>query len=145
MKPHHMLSIMRQVSSAAGALKEITDETKRYVFQVSAPPVVYVQVAGAAVRLRRWDQPQVELTVRLVLPVGWRMATEQDEVGVYVVAHRRRMIGGLSGGTFEVVAPHSAHVILNLDDCAVHLGNVSGTLELPPSAPGAPLSSQAGG
>lgn len=75
----------------------------------------------------------------LQAPFGWRIASDQDEVGVYVAAARRAVVGGLSSARFVVRLPVDTHLMLNLLDGTLKLRNINGTLEIPPLQPDQPL------
>jgi hypothetical protein len=88
------------------------------------------------VHIARWELSRVEIRLKLEGKFGWRVAADQDDVGVYLAAHRRRVIGGLSSALFEVVVPQDAYLVLNLTGGRVTLENVNGTLHVPPLNPG---------
>jgi hypothetical protein len=63
---------------------------------------------------------------------GWRVATDQDDAGVYVVARRRPVVGTLSSALFSILVPQDAYLILKLADGRVTLNHIDGTLQVPP-------------
>jgi hypothetical protein len=127
------LGKMWQLVNAAGAVRDLTRHTKTYFFAVPQPITFYLQTEGAVIQLNRWARPMVEVTVKLQGSFGWRVLTDQDEVGVYVVAKRRAIVGSLSSALFEVFLPHTAHVILQTRDCDLQINHLNGELQLPPS------------
>jgi hypothetical protein len=126
------LNTLWQVVSAVSTVKDIAQHSKTYHFAVSGPVTFYLRAENAEVRVTRWNRQEIEFTVRLQAAFGWRVVTDQDDAGVYVVAKRRAVVGGLSWATFEVFIPHDAYLILKLDDGRIILDHVSGTLEVPP-------------
>ena len=126
------LNRLWQLVSAVSTVKEIVQESKTYRFAVSGTITFYLRAENAEVKITRWQRPEVECTVRLQASFGWRVATDQDEAGVYLVAKRRAVVGGLSRATFDVFVPHDTYLLLKLDEGRVTLDHVSGTLELPP-------------
>ncbi len=125
------LNRLWQAVNAAAELREMTRDRRTYVFHTSGPITFYLRAEKADVHIARWKLPKVELSVRLEGAFGWRVAAEQDEAGVYVAAHRRRVIGEFSSALFSVIVPHDAHLALKLEDGQVRLANVSGLLEIP--------------
>ena len=118
--------------SAASTVKDIAQQTKTYHFAVHSPITVYLRAEHAEVRVRRWARPQVEVTARLQASFGWRVATDQDEAGVYVVAQRRAVMGSLSSATFEVLVPHDAYLVLKLTNGRLLVEDAKGTFHIAP-------------
>lgn len=130
-----VLNTFRQVIDTASALKDITDQNKTYVFNVEKPGVFYLQMEQAQITIKRWNEPTISFSMKLQMSMGWRMATEQDEQGVYVVALRRKVVGSLSRAIVEVNIPIETHLILKLQQCALNFGEVDGIIEVPPPKP----------
>lgn len=116
----------------AAAVADLARQSQTDRFGVSGPVTVYLQAEESEVTLRRWNQPLVEVRTRLDAPFGWRIAAEQDEAGIYVVAKRRAIVGGLSRAEFTIAAPPDAYFILKLLNCRLTLDGWDGTLHLPP-------------
>jgi hypothetical protein len=93
----------------ASAVADLARQSQIDRFGVSGPVTVYLQTEESEVTLRRWTEPLVEVRTRLDAPFGWRIAAEQDEAGVYVVAKRRALVGGLSRAEFTIAAPPDAY------------------------------------
>ncbi len=125
---HHINTLWQIVTAA----EELTHDRRAYVFHTDSPITFYLRAENAAVHFTRWDLPRVEIKLKLAAKFGWRVATDQDEVGVYFAAHRRRIIGGLSSAAFEIWVPQDAHLVLNLTGGRVTLENVNGMLQVPP-------------
>lgn len=126
------LNTLWRAVNVAAELREISRARHTYVFNTPDPITFFLRADRADVRVVRWDMPRVELRVRLEGAFGWRVATDQDEAGVYVVAHRRRLVGEFSSALFDVAVPQATHLVLKLDDGRVTLEHVHGSLQVPP-------------
>jgi glutamate synthase domain-containing protein 1 len=126
------LNTLTQVANAASALAELTRKSTTYRFNVMADTTFYLDVSQAEVRLLRHPAAQIEVTMMLQAPFAWRVVTDQDEAGVYVVAKLRPVVGGLAGALFSVVVPDQAHLVLKLQRCRLCLEAVDSTLQIPP-------------
>ncbi|HEX2905952.1 MAG TPA: hypothetical protein VHO69_03785 [Phototrophicaceae bacterium] len=127
------LNTLWQAVNAASQVAELARQSQTFHFGVTKPVTFYLQAEGAEVRIKRWLLPQIDVTVQLQAAFGWRIATDQDDAGVYVVAKRRPVVGGLSRATFSVAMPADIYLILKLADGRVVMDGVSGTLSLPPA------------
>jgi hypothetical protein len=124
---------LMQVVNAASSVAEIVREKQVYRYGVQSACALYLHAEGAEVRLFRWELPAIEIVAQLQASFGWRIASEQDEAGVYFVAKRRPFVGAVAGGTFALTVPRETHVILRLERCQVWMTNVSSTVEIPGS------------
>ncbi|MCC6614380.1 MAG: hypothetical protein IT320_12940 [Anaerolineae bacterium] len=129
------LNQLLQVVNAASSVAEIVREKQIYRYGVRGVTSLYLHVEGAEVRVFRWALPTIEVATQLKLGFGWRVASEQDEFGVYFVARRRKLVGNLAGGTFSVTVPHDTHVTLRLEHCSLWMLDLSTTLDLVPNDP----------
>jgi hypothetical protein len=125
-----------QIAAAASTLTDIVRREQTLRFHTPDPTItVYVHTELAEVRVLRHDQPQVEIAIMLQAPFAWRLAAEQDDAGVYVVARRRPLVksavGGFAGALIEVLAPAQAHLIIRLDRGRLIVENADGTFDLP--------------
>jgi hypothetical protein len=127
------LNTLAQVANAASTLAELTRKSTNYRFNVIGETTFYLDASQAEVRVLRHAQPTIEFTAALQAPFAWRVATDQDEAGVYVVAKRRAIVGGLAGAVFSVIVPYQAHLVLRLQRCRLCLEAVDGTLQVPPT------------
>ncbi len=125
------ISRLMQLMNAASSVAEIVREKQIYRYGVRAGSALYLHTEGAEVRLFRWELPTIEIVAQLQASFGWRIASEQDEAGVYFVAKRRPFVGGMAGGTFSLTVPQDTHVILRLERCQVWMTNTTGTVEIP--------------
>lgn len=121
-----------QAVSIASDLRDLTRHKQTYYFQTVGPITFYLRAENAEVQIMRWALPKVEVSVFLQAAFGWRLVTDQDEAGVYVVAKRRRVVGELSSAMFAVIVPDDAFLMLALEDGRVVIEHVSGTLHVPP-------------
>ena len=126
------LNTLWQAVNVATEIREFTRKRQTFVFNTQNTITFYLRAEKADVRVVRWQIPRVEVTVRLEGSFGWRVAADQDESGVYVVAHRRRVVGEFSSALFQVVVPEDAHLMLKLENGRVTLDNINGTLNIAP-------------
>ena len=132
----HHLTRLNQLWSAASSLAEITRSAQTYVFNVVEPITLYLHTSNAEVRVVRRPQPPLEVDVQLQAPFAWRIASEQDEAGVYFVAHRRPVVGGLAGASFTLYITPRTHLMLRLERVRLVLDHVDGVVEVPPPGVG---------
>lgn len=126
------LNTLWQAASAASTVGELTRQAQTYLFTVNGPVTFFLRAEQAEVKLIRWAEPKIEVAVLLQMPFGWRLVTDQDEVGVYVAASRRPVVGGLASASFRVMLPHDAYVVIHLEGGRIVLEGVGGTVHLAP-------------
>lgn len=126
------LNTLWQAVNAASTVAELARQSQTFHFGVSQPITFYLRAEHAEVRVTRWTQPKIEVAVQLQAAFGWRMETDQDEAGVYMVAKRRTLVGGFSSATFNILVPHDTYLMLNLTDGRLVLEHVEGSLHIPP-------------
>ena len=126
------LNTLWQAVSAVSELSELTRRRQTYHFSTLGPVTFYLRAERAEVRVTRWAQPKIEVAVILQASFGWRVATDQDEAGVYIAARRRAFVGGLSRAVFNILVPHDAFLDLHLEDGRVVLEHMRGSLLIPP-------------
>ena|SRR5215213_5126853 len=126
------LNTLSQLVSAASSVIELARSSQTYTFYVGAEVTCYVHVAGGEVRIARHNAPMVEIAAQVQVPLGWRVAAEQDAAGVYFVALRRALLGSVANASFLVTVPLEAHLVLKLEGARLALENVNGVLELSP-------------
>lgn len=129
------LNTLNELASAVSTVAEIARHTQTYRFNVSGAITLYMDAEGAEIRVLR--QPDagnglIEVNATLQAPFAWRIATDQDEAGVYVVARRRPVVGAVASGVFALNVPRDAYCVLKLKDCRLSLEGVTGMIELPP-------------
>ena len=126
------LNTLWQVVNAASTVADFARQSQTYTFPISGPVTVYLQAEQAEIRLVRWGQPKVDVFVQLQAAFGWRIATDQNADGVYVVAKRRMLVGSMSRATFTLTIPHDAYLILKLHESTLLIADVNGTMHVPP-------------
>jgi hypothetical protein len=126
------LSTLWKIANAASEVADLARSSESFQFAVEGDLTFYLHIDNAEVRVARWSQPRIEVEAHLQAPFGWRIETDQDEAGVYFVARRRPVVGGLSGATFAVTVPDSIFCTLKLENGRLTLEGVTGTIELPP-------------
>jgi hypothetical protein len=125
------LNTLWHLAGTAAQVAELARRTQVYSFNAPPNATFYMHTAGAEVRVTRWDARKIEVFAQLQAQFGWRIETDQDDAGVYFVAHRRPVVGGLAGAAFTVSVPPDCHLMLRLDDCRLTLDGVQGTFEIP--------------
>ncbi|GAB4525039.1 MAG: hypothetical protein OHK0046_40390 [Anaerolineae bacterium] len=126
------LNTLWQLASAASTVRDMAQHTRVYTFAAAKDSTFYVQAENTVLEIRRWHKPMIEVKVTLQAPFGWRVVTDFDDAGVYLVAKRRAVVGGLSSAKMAVYLPHDTYLILKLMEGTLMLDNINGTLEIPP-------------
>lgn len=126
------LNSLWQVLDAASAVTDIARRTQTYSFNVVPPITLYLQAENCEVRLMRWTEGRVEVTAQMQVHFGWRLVTDQDDSGVYVVAKRRPVVGNLASAVFTVVVPESTYLVFKLTSGQIKFEHVNGTIEISP-------------
>lgn len=125
------LNTLWQMVGAVSSVKDIAQQVKTYQFAVQGEVTFYLRTAQSTVQITRWSRPFIEVKTILQASFGWRIATDQDNAGVYIAAKRRSVVGGLSSATFQVYVPKNTHLMLKLEQCTLQLNNADGTIEIP--------------
>jgi hypothetical protein len=128
------LNTLWKIANAASDVAEMARSSDVYRFNVAADITFYLHTAHAEVRVRRWDEPRIDVLAQLQAPFGWQVKTDQDEAGVYFVARRKPVVGNLSGAIFTIVVPPTTHLLLKLDQCRLVLDDLTSTVQLPPQS-----------
>ena len=126
------LNTLWQVVNAASSVADYTRKAQTYTFPVSGAVTVYLQAEQSEIRLIRWEQPKVDIFIQLQAAFGWRIATDQDADGVYVVAKRRMLVGSMSRATFTLTVPQNDYLILKLTGSSLLVDGINGELHVPP-------------
>lgn len=117
-------------------LIEIARSSQTFQFTVQPNVTVYLHTMQAEVFVARHDQPHVELIAKLGAPFAWRVATDQDDAGVYLVARRKAVVGQLAGVLARAVLlltiPLESHLILKLENSRLSLQDLTGDFEFAP-------------
>jgi len=128
------LNTLWQIAGAASSVRDIAQQNKTYHFPVVDPLTFYLRAEAAEIVLTRWQRPMIEVRASLQGAFGWRIATDQDEAGIYVAAARRMVVGGFSSATFEIYLPYNTHLVFNLTESSVALRQINGLVEIPQAA-----------
>lgn len=126
------LNTLWNAVEAISTVTELARQSQTYTFNVEGTITFYLQTENAEVRFLRWEQPKVEVTAQLQAAFGWRIVTDQDAAGVYMVARRKPVVGSVSSARFTIVVPLDAYLLLKLADCRLVLEHLDGTLDIPP-------------
>lgn len=126
------LNQLWQLVNAAGAVRDLAQQTRTYYFAVTHPVTFYLRIEDAEVIVVRWSRPMIELTTRMQGAFGWRLLTDQDENGVYVAAKRRHVVGGFASARLQVYLPLDTYGIFRLSRCDLRMVSVDGTIDYPP-------------
>jgi len=126
------LGKLTQLVSAAATVSEIAHKSQSQRFGAAGPLTLYAHLESADVTIERRALPYLEVRAQLQAPFAWRLATEQDDAGVYVVARRRPLVGDLGGGHFRLIVRPDTYLHLRLDGCKLTLLDLHTTIELPP-------------
>lgn len=112
------------------------------VFPVLGPGTVYVRGSNCRVVVQYHELDHVELHVSLYAAFGMRLIVEQDDAGIYVVVHRRRLLGLFSRSELTVRLPGYYHLAFNLTPGIVVIDKLNGILEIPPVTVAPPMTYQ---
>ena len=126
------LNTVWRVFNAASTVRDIAQHSRTYYFAAGTPMTFYLNADGATVQVKRWTRPMIEVKATLQGAFGWRVATDYDDAGVYVAAKRLPVVGGISSARFEVLVPRDTYLVIRVDEGALLLDNVEGTLHIPP-------------
>ncbi|MCZ7542427.1 MAG: hypothetical protein M5R40_02300 [Anaerolineae bacterium] len=110
---------------------QLTREVMAQQFEVSGPTTVYVKATGAQVSVRRRAGRHVSLEANLYVSAGLDVATQQDAAGIYIVALRKRLVGGLSRSDLRLTLPPDCDLIADLDNSNLHLNGMTGRVTIP--------------
>jgi hypothetical protein len=130
------LNTLWQAVNMASSVTELARQSQTFHFNVKGAVTFYLQAESAEVRITRWNESKIEVMAQVQAAFGWRMETDQDDAGVYVVARRRLVVGTLSSAVFSVLVPQSTYLILKLTDGRVTLNHIDGTIQVPPANAG---------
>jgi hypothetical protein len=118
--------------NTAAAVRDVAQESRAYRWQVARGMTFYLHTQAAQVSVARVAGDELQVDMTLQGGFGWRVAHDQDDVGVYLVAQRRALIGGLAGARFVVRAPLGLRLALRLERCQLCLDDFSATALIPP-------------
>lgn len=126
------LDTLWKLVNAASTVRDLAVENKTFQFQVEPPTTFYLHADYADVTINRWDEAQITVKAKVQASFGWRIKTDQDADGVYIVAVPRADLGRVLSVSFEVFVPQDTYLLLKLKDGKCTLGDINGTLQIPP-------------
>ena len=112
---------MNLVNSA----RELAIETRRFQWKVTAPNTFFLQAEHADIRIGTTNRASISAKAELQVGIGWQLATDQDEAGVYIVARRKPVIGSIGRAKFTIALPPGIHLSLKLDHCQLCVWKIS--------------------
>ena len=115
-----------------GAARDLAIETRRFSWEAAPGATFFLQAEFADIRLVKRERREIAAKIELQAGFGWQLLTDQDEAGVYIIARRKAVIGGMSRGRFEIALPGDAHISLKLEHCQLCLADLNTALDLPP-------------
>ncbi len=131
--------VTQAISRAPSVLPQVArlrgDRSFLQVFDVTLPITVFIYAEGARVTIKRIAESQVRLEAALRASFGWQIVAEQDAAGVYIVAKRKPVVGGLARAEFTVSAPAETRFLAQFSAGTLLLENLDGTLDIPPIVP----------
>ena len=129
----HVDKVWKAVKLVSSA-RDLAIETRRLEWNVTAPNTFFLQAEHADISLVPNDRARITAEVELPLGIGWQLATDQNEAGVYIVSKRKPVIGSIGRAKFTIGLPPGIHISLKLDHCQLCLDDLYTSLELPPLA-----------
>jgi hypothetical protein len=128
------------LGAAVDAVPRPAQRSHVQVFNVVPPVTVYIRASHCRVAVRRTSAPKVTLDAQMASAFGLELATDQDDAGVYIVAHRKPVVGQIGSINLTVTVPADCHLAFHVTPGDIVLEGIDGMLELPPTRP--PLSSK---
>jgi hypothetical protein len=130
---------LNTIIKTAAALADIARQTQTFRFPAQGEHTFYLHADAGDVRIQRHTSAEIVITATLQVPVGWRIATDQDQAGVYFVALRRKLAASMAKATFFISVPQHVRTILRLEGANLTLESLHLTLEIPPGTSLHPL------
>lgn len=124
-----------KVIHVAGQVRDIAQEVKQWTFLVQPPVTFYCHAEAVDLVIKHHTQPEITLKAEFQLKMSWRIQTDQDHAGVYVVAKRLPLIGTMARLRLEVGLPYETFLALRLEGGNLTLAELNGELHLPPVHP----------
>ncbi len=128
------LGNFRKALGLFGAARDLAIETRRYEWELLMPNSFYLEAENADIRFSCHEFSRIQATVELQAGFGWRLATDQDDAGVYMVARRKPLVGALARARITVTLPAEVHLRLKLERCRLSLLDLNAQLEFAPFA-----------
>lgn len=121
------------LGAAVEALPRPAQRSHVQVFNITPPVTVYIRASHCRVAARRTTAPRVTLEAQMASAFGLELATEQDDAGVYIVAHRKPVVGQIGHVALTVTVPADCHLVFHVTPGDIVLEGIDGVLELPPT------------
>lgn len=115
---------------AAHAVPGTSERQYTQVFNVTPPVTVYLRASHCRVTVRHTADPKVTLHASLQRSFGIEFATEQDAEGVYIIAHRKPVVGTVARADFTLDVPPETQLALHLTPGAIAFEGINGIAEL---------------
>lgn len=122
----------RRALEIMGAARDLAIESRQFSWDAPAGTTFFLQAEQADIRLTAHERRTIAAKIELRAGFGWQLVTDHDEAGVYIIARRKALIGGVARARFDITLPADLHVSLKLEHCQVCLVNVNAALDLPP-------------
>ncbi|MFZ4815877.1 MAG: hypothetical protein ACOYL5_15180 [Phototrophicaceae bacterium] len=129
------LSQLSRLVDAAAVINDLTRRKQTYTLPAMGTITFYAHTEATALRVVRWSKPQVEITLEVRPPLAWRVATDYDENGVYLVVVKRLDVGRFARATAVIFLPEDTHLMLRMKQGLLTLDHINGTLEISPPTP----------
>ena len=126
------LSKLRGALDLLGSIRDLTVVSRQYQWEVQTPSSFYLEAEYAEINLARADNNHLHVSVKLRASMSWKLVTERDDAGVYIVAKRKPLIGNIGRARLHVRVPHGVHISLQLQSCVLCLDELVSRYDLPP-------------
>ena len=123
---------LRKALGLIAAARDITVDTKLYQWEIRAPNTLYLEAEHADIDLLHIGGEHILAQVRMRAALSWKLVTDQDDAGVYIVAKRKPLIGSIGRARFQIEVPDGIHISLKLRNCQLCLRDVDSTFDFPP-------------
>jgi len=139
----HLETLWKVVNVAAN-VRDLAVDRKTYRYMTEPPFTCYLHTRAANVTVSRWQESALEIDAQFQAGFGWRVKDDQDEAGVYFVARRRAVVGGIGTAQFRLRIPSGCHLVLRLEHCSLQIEQAHGTYYIPADATNQPITLPAG-
>ncbi|GAB1421601.1 hypothetical protein MASR2M15_17750 [Anaerolineales bacterium] len=101
---------------------------------------LYLNAQDCKIRVTRWKKPEIMIEAVLTPAQAWRIKRDQDENGVYMVIHGRKLFKKFRQAALEIYIPEQSETVFKLDDCDLQLANLKGGFNMSQAEQGLILS-----
>jgi hypothetical protein len=127
------LNTLTQVVSAANSAADVLTKSETFRFRHTNGLTLYLHTTHAEIRLITAPINEIIVHSSLQLPLLWKIASEQDDAGVYIVALRRVSVGEIGTASFSVTTPPQTHLILRVQACSLTFTDINGIARAAPN------------